>query len=121
MRRRDQRGMSNSVQVVVLLPLAFGLFLTLLQWSLNSWAEATALAAAQHAATTSAALGAGEDDGRAAGDDVADNGALRDVVVQVRRGPRETTATVTGRAVTAVWPSTISRTVVVKTERLTAP
>ena len=46
----DQRGMSGSVQTVIVLPVALGLFLLLLQWSLVGWADATALAAAQQGA-----------------------------------------------------------------------
>ena len=51
-RRHADRGLSGSVQLAVLLPFALGIFLLLLQWSLVTWAEATALAAAQEAART---------------------------------------------------------------------
>ena len=48
---RDQRGMSGSVQVTLLLPLAMLVLLAALQWSLLVWAESTALAAAPDSAT----------------------------------------------------------------------
>ena len=44
---RDQRGLSGSVQVTLLLPLAMLVLLATLQWSLLLWAESTAMAAAQ--------------------------------------------------------------------------
>lgn len=119
--KRAQRGLSNSVQVSVLLPLTLGIFLGLLQWSLNAWGEATALAAAQAASASAAALGATEADGVTAAADVHRNGALSAVSVDVRRGTTTTTATVTGRPTLVLWPSSITRTVTVPTERLTAP
>jgi len=54
---RDQRGLSGSVQVTLLLPLAMLVLLAALQWSLLLWAESTAMAAAQDSARAAAVLG----------------------------------------------------------------
>ena len=121
MRRAGERGLSNSVQVAILLPLTLGIFLGLLQWSLNAWATATALASAQQAATVASAIGSSAEAGREAAADVHSNGSLSEVEVAVTRGARETTATVSGRPPTVLWPSVVTRTAVVATERLTAP
>ncbi|MHA6511884.1 hypothetical protein [Tessaracoccus sp. Z1128] len=115
----DQRGMSGSVQAVVLLPVTIGVFLSLLQWSLQYWGEATALAAAQQGAAVAAAFGGSRADGEREAAGVAANGALTGVRVSVERGGRVTTATVSGRTVTVVWPREVARTVMVTTERVT--
>ena len=120
-RRHADRGLSGSVQLAVLLPFALGIFLLLLQWSLVTWAEATALAAAQEAARTAAVHDGSEADGRASGAEAAGNGALTRVRVVVDRGPRQTTATVTGTAVVVLWPRAVSQTASAATERVTAP
>ncbi len=120
-RRHADRGLSGSVQLAVLLPFALGIFLLLLQWSLVTWAEATALAAAQEAARTTAVHDGSEGAGRGAGADVAGNGSLTGVHVVVDRGPRRTTATVTGTAVVVLWPRAVSQTASAATERVTAP
>lgn len=46
---KHERGVSGSVQVVLLLPFVLGLFLVALQWGLVHWAQSTADAAARHA------------------------------------------------------------------------
>lgn len=117
----DQRGMSGSVQAVVLLPFAFTILLLLIQWALVAWADATALAAAQEAAARAAALGGSPAEGRAAGLGVAGNGSLHHVRVEVLRGAQETSATVTGQAMALVWPREIEMTAVAATERVTGP
>ena len=115
----DERGLSGSVQAVVLMPLTIGILFSLLQWSLQYWAESTALAAAQQGAAVASAYGGRPGDGEAAAADVADNGSLSDVRVSVSRGARTTTATVSGRAVVLLWPRPISTTVTTATERVT--
>ena len=60
---RDQRGLSGSVQVTLLLPLAMLVLLAALQWSLLLWAESTAMAAAQDSARAAAVLGGSVEDG----------------------------------------------------------
>ena len=116
-----ERGLSHSVQVVVLLPFFFGIFLALLQWSLDAWGQTTALAAAQEAAQVAAAVGGSKSDGVASGTAVSENGSLSNVTVEVVRGSRETVVTVSGNPVTVLWPSTVTRRATVPTERLTAP
>ncbi|MCG6566484.1 TadE/TadG family type IV pilus assembly protein [Tessaracoccus sp. ZS01] len=118
-RHRDERGLSNSVQAALLLPVGLGLFLALLQWAMVSWAEGSAIAAAQQGASVAAVEGATAGEGRAAALQAASNGSLTGIAAEVTRGARLTTATVTGRAVVVVWPRDISRTVVVTTERVT--
>ncbi|MBB1509216.1 TadE/TadG family type IV pilus assembly protein [Tessaracoccus sp. MC1756] len=118
-RHRDERGLSNSVQAALLFPVGLGLFLALLQWAMVSWAEGSAIAAAQQGASVAAVEGNTAGEGRAAALQAAANGSLTGVTADVTRGARLTTATVTGRAVVVVWPRDISRTVVVTTERVT--
>lgn len=117
--RRNERGLSGSVQAVVLLPVSIGIMFSLLQWSLQYWAEATALAAAQQGAAVASAYDGTRADGVAAASEVADNGALTGVRVEIARGARSTTASVRGRAVVVVWPREISKAVTVQTERVT--
>lgn len=116
---RDQRGMSSSVQSVVLLPVAIGLLLLLIQWSLVSWAQATALAAAQEAAAAAAPLGASLHEAEALGATVTDNGSLTGARVTVERRGTQIRATATGQAVRVLWPRQVSSTVVITAERLT--
>jgi len=116
---RSQRGLSGSVQVTLLLPVALGIFLLLLQWSLVSWADATALAAAQQGAAVSARLDGSEEQGAAEAREVAGNGALGPVSVAVDRGPFSTSVTVKGPARAILWGRSVSRTVTVPTERIT--
>ena len=115
----DQRGMSGSVQTVIVLPVALGLFLLLLQWSLVGWADATALAAAQQGAAVGAPVGASVADVEAAAGAVADNGSLTDVQVTVSQTSTEVVTVVSGRAVTVLWPRRVESTVMVPRERLT--
>lgn len=111
--------MSGSVQVAVLLPVAIGVFLLLLQWSLVAWADATALAAAQQGAAVTSRLDGDRSAGISEAAAAADNGSLNEVTVSVHRGAGRTTATVSGRAISLLWPREVSRTVVVPNERLT--
>lgn len=120
-RRRDERGLSNSVQAAVLFPLGLALLLGLVQWALVTWAESSAMSAAQQGASVAAQEGSTAGEGQAAALTAADNGSLTAVSSQVSRGPRETTATVSGRAVVVLWPREITKTVVVSTERVTRP
>ncbi len=118
-RHDDERGLSGSVQAVVLLPLTIGILLSLLQWSLQYWAESTALAAAQQGVAVASAYDGRWADGEAAAAEVAGNGSLSGVRVSITRGARTTTATVSGRAVVVIWPRQISKTVTAATERVT--
>ncbi len=116
----SQRGMSLSVQVALLFPLAMLTLLGALQWSLVLWAEAEAAAAAQDAARAAALWGGSERAGHEVGEQATANGAFTAVVIAVERGERWTTATVTGSAV-QVLPFVdvkISQVVTVPTQRL---
>lgn len=116
---KGQRGLSGSVQTVVILPVTLGILLLLIQWSLVSWADATALAAAQEAAAVAAPVGASVAEGQAAGTAVAGNGSLTGAEVSVSRVGDRIHATVRGRAVQVLWPREVSSTVVLTAERLT--
>lgn len=96
---RDQRGMSGSVQVTLLLPLAILVLLAALQWALLLWAESTAMAAAQDSARAAAVLGGSVADGREAGKRAIFNTAISDVTVTVDRAPTFTIAVVEGTAI----------------------
>ena len=96
---RKQRGMSGSVQVTLLLPLAMLVLLAALQWSLLLWAESTAMAAAQDSARAAAVLGGSVEDGREAGKRAIFNSSLSGVTVRVDRAPTFTTAVVEGTAI----------------------
>lgn len=121
--RRNERGLSGSVQLSLLLPLAIGVFLLALQWAMVSWATTTAHAAAQDAARAAAAHDASASDGRRVAIEAAENGSLSGVTATVDRAAFTTTATVRGQALTVVplFPTTIEATANVPTERLTNP
>ena len=119
MHNSRERGLSGSVQVVVLLPALFSVLLLLLQWSLYSWASATAHAAAQEAALTIASLDGTAEAAVASGSQVSANGALTLVQVRVVRGAQSSSATVSGRSVSVLWDADIVVTVTVPTERIT--
>ena len=117
----DERGLSNSVQAALLFPLGLMLLLGLMQWALVAWADSSAMAAAQQGAAVAARYGSTAGEGRSAALAAADNGSLQAVSADGRRGPRETTATVRGRAVVVLWPREITKTVVLPSERVTHP
>ena len=94
-----QRGLSGSVQVTLLLPLAMLVLLAALQWSLLLWAESTAMAAAQDSARAAAVLGGSIEDGREAGRRAIFNTAISDVTVKVDRASTLTIAVVEGAAI----------------------
>jgi hypothetical protein len=96
---RGQRGLSGSVQVTLLLPLAMLVLLAALQWALLLWAESTAMAAAQDSARAAAVLGGSVADGREAGKRAIFNTSISDVTVNVDRAPTFTIAVVEGTAI----------------------
>ena len=96
---RGQRGLSGSVQVTLLLPLAMLVLLAALQWALLLWAESTAMAAAQDSARAAAVLGGSATDGQEAGKRAIFNTAISDVTVTVDRAPTFTIAVVEGTAI----------------------
>lgn len=119
--RSNQRGMSESVQLAVLFPLLFGIFLLLLQWAFVAWAESTALAAAQESAAAAALYGAGEADGRAAAQRVLDNGAVGSPSISIDRGVTQTQAVVRGTAALVLFPYEIVAEAAAPVERVTHP
>ncbi|BCR81055.1 hypothetical protein SK1NUM_14980 [Arachnia rubra] len=97
--RNDQRGLTGSVQVALLLPLAVLVLLATLQWALLLWAESTAMAAAQDSARAAAALGASEADGQAAGERAVSNSGIGNVTIAVSRTTGFSNAVVRGAAI----------------------
>ena len=96
---REERGLSGSVQVTLLLPLAMLVLLAALQWSLLLWAESTAMAAAQDSARAAAVLRGSVEHGREAGRRALFNSSLSDATVRVDRAATFTTAVVEGTAI----------------------
>lgn len=93
----------------------------MVQWALVVWAQSSAIAAAQQGASVAAQLGSTAGEGRQAALEAADNGSLHEVSATIERGPRVTSATVTGRAVVVLWPREVSKTVILTTERVSGP
>lgn len=118
---RSERGLTNSTQAVLVFPLVFGALLLTLQWAMTTWAETTALAAAQDAARAASAIGANTTAGQQAGGQAASNGSLDDVHITVTKGPTTTTATITANSITVIpgWQPAITKTAQAPTERLT--
>lgn len=111
--------MSGSVQAALLLPVALGLFMLLVQWSLVVWAESVALAAAEHGAAACALSGGGTEAGRSAALRAADGAALTEVEVLVTRNADSSQVTVSGRATALLWRGEVTKTVSMPNERLT--
>ncbi|HMR47903.1 MAG TPA: hypothetical protein PKE40_00915 [Arachnia sp.] len=118
--RRDERGLSNSVQLTVLFPLAFVVFLAVVQWALVSWASASALAAAQDGAAVAAAWDGSEASGHEAAVLAADNGSMASFSVDVRRETQRTVVTVRGTAHTLLPDllGSVEKSITRPTERL---
>ncbi|MGO1383935.1 MAG: hypothetical protein ACTHWA_11705 [Arachnia sp.] len=118
----DQRGLSNGVQVTLLFPIAFGVLLLTLQWALMAWAGASALAAAQDGARTSAVISGTASAGESVAKQAASNGSLENVEVDASRGAIRTTVTVRGTAPSLIpgLRPTVSKTAEVPTERLSS-
>lgn len=104
-----ERGLSNSVQMALLLPLALSLLLGTLQWAMVAWADATAVGAVEETLHAAAGRGGDLDQARAAGHAAADNGALHEVTVMVTDSGDRVVATVTGRANVILWPITVAQ------------
>jgi len=113
--------MSNTIQMTLLFPLVFGVLLATLQWAMISWADATALAAAQDAARITAAHNSTTTAGNTAATTAADNGSLSNIHITIQRGATATTATITGTALTVIpgFHHTIAKTAQAPTQRIT--
>ncbi len=120
---RDQRGLNNGVQLTLLFPLAFGILLLTLQWAMVSWANSSALAAAQDGARVAAAINGSASAGESVAREAAENGSLDSVAVSVSRGPTRTSLTVSGSAASVIpgIHPVVRKTAEVPTERLTRP
>ncbi|TRY17251.1 pilus assembly protein [Tessaracoccus rhinocerotis] len=117
----NERGLSGGVQVALLFPVAFSVLLLALQWAFVSWADATALAAAQDGARVAAGFEGNADAGDRVASEAADNGSLTAMTVYVQRGAVLTTVTVSGRSVSVVpgWAPLVTKSAEFPTERLT--
>ena len=95
MPRRDERGLSESVQFAVVWPVLMLVTLGLLQAGLWLHGRTVALRAATAAVDTARGTAGSVDAAQQAATDLASAGGLDDVLVQVTRGPTAVTATVT--------------------------
>ena len=118
---QDQRGLSSSVLTTLLFPLVLSALWLAMQWAMLSWANATALAAAQDGARTAAALDSTAAQGQTVAATAADNGSITDLSVSASRAATLTTVTVTGRALQVIpgFPADIQVTATAPTQRLT--
>ena len=117
---RNERGLSNGVQLTLLFPLAFSVLLLTLQWALTSWASATALAAAQDGARQGA-MHPDFNSVQEIATTSAGNGSLTGLSVEITIGSRHTQVTVTGNAVSVIpgWQTQVSETASRPAERVT--
>lgn len=115
------RGLSNGVQVTLLFPVAFGILLLTLQWAMVSWADATALAAAQDGARAAAVIDGSAAVGESLAREASENGSLDAVAVVATRGATRTTVTVSGQAVSLLpgYSASIRKSAEAPTQRLT--
>ena len=113
--------MSNTIQLTLLFPLIFAVLLLTLQWAMISWADATALAAAQDAARITAAHNSTTTAGNTAAVNAADNGSLTDIHITINRGATATTASITATALTVIpgFHHSVTKTAQAPTQRIT--
>ena len=95
---RDERGLSESVQLAVVWPVLLLVTLGVIQAGI--WLHARDVAGRATSAAVDAARGTGgtPEEGRRVGAELARAGGLQDVVVEVRRSDTAVTATVTAEA-----------------------
>ena len=121
--RRDERGLSESVQLAVVWPVLLLVTLGVIQAGI--WLHARDVAGRATSAAVDAARGTGgsTDEGRRVGTELARAGGLRDVVVEVRRGDTAVTATLTAEAplILDLGLARISESAAAPRERLTPP
>ena len=113
--------MSNTIQLTLLFPLLFAVLLLTLQWAMISWAEATALAAAQDAARITAAHNSTITAGHTTATAAANNGSLTGIHITINRGAAATTATISATALTVIpgYRHSITKTAQAPTQRIT--
>lgn len=88
----NERGLSGGVQLVLLLPLAFGIFLAVLQWALLLWAEAGARGVASDLAWQAASH-------QARGREQVVVAGVNNLSVDIHRSSTDAVVTVRGEAV----------------------
>ena len=109
----NERGLSSGIQLALLLPVAFGIFLGVLQWALMLWAEAGMRGVATEFAWQVASH-------RAAGHEQVKVEGVSNLDVDIRRGTHNALVTVRGDAL-RVLPfvdTHVVQSVQVPTERL---
>ena len=96
--RRDERGLSESVQLAVVWPVLLLVTLGVIQAGI--WLHARDVARRATSAAVDAASGTGgsAEEGRRIGTDLAVAGGLQDVVVEVQRGGTAVSATLRAEA-----------------------
>lgn len=99
---RDERGLTESVQWALLMPVLLGVLLGGLQVALTWHARNVALAAASAGAEAGAALSARPDDAHRAARTVLAGGGMSDVRIDVRDDGRTVHVHVAGRPQTVV-------------------
>lgn len=121
--RHDERGLNNSVSIVLLLPLVLSLLFLGMQWAMVAWANASAHAAAQEGARAAAAFGATASAGESTAARAINDAALIGASVEASRGATTATVSVRGQAVRLVpgFPVEVDVTSTVPVERLTYP
>jgi Flp pilus assembly protein TadG len=95
---RDERGLSESVQFALVWPVLMLVTLGILQAGIWLHARNVAHRVVTAAVDTARGSAGSLDEARELGADLARAGGLGDVTLQVSRGPRSVTATVTGEA-----------------------
>lgn len=124
--RGDERG-SASVELVILLPALFAVLFLGMQAALYHHARTVAIAAAEEGARTAAVETGHSANGVRAAHDFVDEAGGDDVLQRVQARANRTsttvTVTVTGISLTVIpgWTPTITQTVSLPVERLTAP
>ena len=95
---RDERGLSESIQLAVVWPVLLLVTLGVVQAGI--WLHARDVAGRATSAAVDAARGTGgsTEEGRRVGTDLARAGGLLDVVIEVQRGETAVTATLTAEA-----------------------
>jgi hypothetical protein len=120
---RDQRGLSESIQLAVVWPVLMLLTLGIIQAGI--WLHARNVAERAATAVVDVARGADGSSGSAEelGDDLARAGGLTDVSVTVVRGPTKVSARVSGTAplILDLGLGGISETAAAPLERVTPP
>ena len=101
-RRRDERGLSDSVQYAVLTPLLMLVVIGIIQVGVWFHGRNVAVQAAELAADEVRGRNADLGAARSAAERVTDVGGLRDVTIQIDRGATQVEVTVSAAAPTLV-------------------